>query len=226
MIIGVSFRFPPRLESALERPGISGSPSVFVRVTKAAALIAVAVLALAAAACGRKAASGDARPTLSDAPRHAPAGDGGDQSVKYDDAAWHYGAENFPMDQPESHGFVHIGFYFTWAAERGLVSDFVREETPQAITEVAARRQSPIFLLESWDGKLFDDMLSEEGNAFTSDYYGGKTSAYLTDYAAAFPGDGDGYRVEPSWKNYEMLKPILDRRFEEWQAKRQGQQSG
>lgn len=141
---------------------------------------------------------------------------------KYDDAEWHY-AGDFPEDVPITNGFSHIGFYLTWAAERELVSDFFREESAAALQQVGSREKSPIYLLEIWDGKLTDDMLSEEGNAYSQAYYqlDDLAQGYFVDYNSVFPDSGAGpYHVKPSWDNYDRIKPVLDRRFEEWRAGR------
>ena len=139
------------------------------------------------------------------------------QSSKYDDAEWHYETDDFPADAPLDNGYVHIGFYLTWAAERDLLSEFFREETRVALAAVLNRIQSPILLIQIWDGKLVDDMLNDEGNAFSQAQY----EAILSDYIRWQEGEGlEPYGVAPTWENYDSLKPVLDRRLKEWRSKR------
>lgn len=169
----------------------------------------------------------DDRPTL-DAPPPPPlslseeelAEFGSQLSGKYDDAEWHYGGD-FPGDVPNSYGFTHIGFYLTWAAERGLISDFIREETGEVVETVLARRESPIHLLEVWDGKLVEDMLDDDGNAFSQEYYRMEPTpgVYIVDYVRAF-GENAVYQVAPTWENYDTIKPLIEKRFDEWRAKK------
>ena len=139
-------------------------------------------------------------------------------SGKYDDAEWHYGGQ-YPDDVPVSHGFTHIGFFLAWAAERDLLSEYMHQETGDVVASIRRRDVEPVRLLEVWDGILVDDMLSDEANDFTRQYYSMEMSerTYNIDYANVF-GDENIYRVEPSWDNYDKLKPVLDDRFNEWRA--------
>lgn len=138
--------------------------------------------------------------------------------MKYDDAEWHYGGD-FPEDAPISYGFTHIGFFLTWIVDSGLESEFIQTEAPSELAATKSRSVSPIALLEYWDGKLVDDMLSDEGNAFAASYYDmSKAEAgYFADYSEAFSEAG-AYEVAPSWENYDRIKPVIDRRYRQWKA--------
>lgn len=140
------------------------------------------------------------------------------QSIKYDDAEWHYGGD-FPEGAPISYGFTHIGFFLTWIVEVGLESQFIQTQSPDELSATRLRKVSPIGLLESWDGSLVDDMLSDQGNAFAATYYSmsGTESGYLADYFTVFDEVG-AYEVAPSWENYDRIKPLISRRYEEWKA--------
>ncbi len=143
------------------------------------------------------------------------------QNPIYDDADWHYDGDGFPADSPIEYGSTHIGFYLTWAAERDLVSDFFREETGADLDKVAARQESPIHLIELWDGSLLDDMMNEEGSAFSRDHYSLDQYVYIDDFVTTFEKRGMGiYRVAPTWENYDVITPVLDKRLEEWRAEK------
>lgn len=40
--------------------------------------------------------------------------------MKYDDASWHYGADNLLKDLAEVSGATHTGMFVTWALLSGL----------------------------------------------------------------------------------------------------------
>jgi hypothetical protein len=139
---------------------------------------------------------------------------------KYDDASWHYGGK-FPADLPEEAGGTHIGMFVAWAVLAGLGGeDLCGEDADGAefVAQLKERSITPgafIFLL---DGKFTDEELNAEGNAFAGVYYAG--DQYLDDYGATVGGDVSGlYHVEDSWKTFDRLKPVLDRRFAAWRAK-------
>ena len=136
------------------------------------------------------------------------------QTVKYDDAEWHYDGD-FPEDVPIDNAYSHIGFYLTWAAENDLISELVKTQSPPLVLATRLRLVSPIELLKFWDDKLISDMLTEEGIAFTDFYYEDSEDGYLPDYMAEF-ADYRAYEVKPNWKNYDRIKPVIDRRYQEW----------
>ncbi|MCK5746928.1 MAG: hypothetical protein KAH44_11970 [Oricola sp.] len=139
-------------------------------------------------------------------------------SPKYDDAEWHYGGD-FPEGVPISHGFTHIGFFLTWIVDSGLESEFIQTASPRELAATKRRDVSPIALLEFWDGQLIDDMLSDEGNAFAAQYYNmsNAEAGYFADYSEVF-GEAGTYEIEPTWENYDRIKPVISRRYEEWKA--------
>ncbi|MEM9494780.1 MAG: hypothetical protein AAGA09_02160 [Pseudomonadota bacterium] len=137
---------------------------------------------------------------------------------KYDDADWHYGGD-FPDDVPIENASVHIGFYLSWAARRELLSAFTKEEAGADLHKVLKRENSPIHLIDLWDGKFLDDMLSDEGNRFSKTYYGSPDATYLRDFTETFEKAGmEIYRIDPSWENYDKIEPVLDRRYQEWRS--------
>jgi hypothetical protein len=149
--------------------------------------------------------------------------------AKYDDASWHYGGD-FPDDLPEENGATHIGMYLTWCIDNDLLSEDAIEGFEEEIESVKNRTMTGAEFVMICDGKFIDDDLNDIGNEFTTDYYenGTKFSEkyenYFGDYAEIFDIkvvdnnlDQDSlYRVENSWKNYDLIKPRIDQRFLEW----------
>jgi len=139
-------------------------------------------------------------------------------NIKYDDAEWHYDGD-FPEDAPMDNAYAHIGFFYVWAVEEGLEGDFARQHFKWALIATKLRLTSPIKLVKHNDDKLTSDLLNDEGNAFAIVYYKDNENGYLPDFIAEF-SDHDVYRVKPTWKNYDRIKPVIDRRYAEWKAGR------
>ena len=132
--------------------------------------------------------------------------------MKYDDASWHYEG-NFPEGVPPENGATHIGMFLGWAIQRDLVGDLHRVDEDRAfdLERIKNRHLRPRDFLLNWtDGKLTDDDLNDEGNAFATAYY---QKRYLADWAELFP---DNYRVADSWENFDRVLAILDWRFDSW----------
>jgi hypothetical protein len=138
--------------------------------------------------------------------------------MKYDDASWHYGGD-FPKDQPDEAGATHTGMFVTWALLSGLAGDIHITDFPDDIPSLRFRRVTPgAFFLSSCDGKFTDEDLNAEGNAFVAYYFDLQRSGYLKHYTDALGGDLPTLdHVADSWDSYDKLRPILDRRFSEWQ---------
>lgn len=139
-----------------------------------------------------------------------------DSPYVHDKAKYHYDGE-YPEDLPIEQAFVHTGLYLGWLVERGLVSaDFI-ESGEDWIGRFKAREVTGPELYELWDGALGDDMLNEEGNAFSRYYFDFEKGRFLRDYeellAAGLPSI---YHVENSWENYERLRARIDERYAAW----------
>ncbi len=132
--------------------------------------------------------------------------------MKYDDAAWHSDG-NFPEGVPAENSATHVGMFLGWAVLRDLVGDTHRtnEESAFDLERIRNRHFRPRDYVLNWcDGKLTEDDLNEEGNAFASAYY---QESYLADWAELFP---DNYRVDDSWQNFDRVIAILDWRYDAW----------
>jgi len=139
--------------------------------------------------------------------------------MKYDDASWHYGG-NFPKDLPIDAGATHTGMFVAWALLSGLAGDMYANAFPDEIPKLRTRSCTPgRFFLEACDGKFVEDDLNDLGNSFAIAYFDFEKGKYLADYEATLGSDvPDLYHVEDTWENFDKLKPVLDRRFDEWRT--------
>jgi len=151
--------------------------------------------------------------------------------MAYDRIDWHSGGE-FPAGLPDNNGGTHIGMFLAWAFCRGMAGEFHREESAEMIKRLLRREITGLdFLIEACDEKFWDEDLNDQGNAFAADYYNKSAFAthhgsYLADYRDVFNRYAAEhgfeyptvYHVENSWENFDRLKPMLDQRFDEWQA--------
>ncbi|CEN45338.1 conserved hypothetical protein [Capnocytophaga canis] len=144
--------------------------------------------------------------------------------MKYDDASWHYEGE-FPANLPNENGATHIGMFLAWCIENDLISDWLREEAEEEIQQVKEGKLSGAdFLISVCDEKLLDEDLSEIGNAFAQDYYkddtdfGEKFASYTDDYINTLDREEleSFYEIENTPENYQLLKKVIDKRFQDW----------
>jgi tripartite-type tricarboxylate transporter receptor subunit TctC len=140
--------------------------------------------------------------------------------MKYEDASWHSGADDFPKDLPAQAAGTHSGMFLAWALLGGLGSTL----HAGALPKLKERQVTPGSLFyEECDGKLTDEDLSGEGNAFAKAYFDPESGAYLRDYDAVLcDGLKTAYHVRDTWQNFDKLKPRLDRRLAEWREGRLG----
>lgn len=107
-------------------------------------------------------------------------------TMKYDDASWHYGGDFFPDDQPEEYGATHIGLFLKWCFIQGWAGSLHLRDEPEAVKAVIEGRLSGTeFLLTYCDGKLTNETLNDQGNAFAEKYYGDQ-GLYTQDYQKHF----------------------------------------
>ena len=151
--------------------------------------------------------------------------------AKYDDASWHYGG-TYPEDLPNENAATHIGMFLAWCIDNNLISEFQIEEAGDDVESVKNRTMTGAeFLINNCDEKFTDEDLNDLGNEFANDYYqddtefGKQYGSYLNDYSEFFDEKAKAdkkeysslFHVEDSWDNYDFIKPIIDKRFKEWQ---------
>ncbi|HGM7335586.1 TPA: hypothetical protein ACKQCJ_001915 [Stenotrophomonas maltophilia] len=138
--------------------------------------------------------------------------------MKYDDASWHSDGD-FPADLPPEAGATHIGMYLAWLLLRGMASEDLRNDMQDELAALNRRAVTPGQFILVCDGKLVDDMINDEANAFTAEYYDMENGQYLDDYEDLLGKDvQDLYHVADTWENFDQLAPVIAQRFIAWQA--------
>ncbi len=141
--------------------------------------------------------------------------------MTYDDATWHNGAD-FPADLPAEAAATHAGIFLAWALLAGLGGEYHVVDSAEELEHLLARKRKPgEYLLAVCNGKLTDEDLSAEGNAFAKAYYQQDGASFIADYqeylAKGLPTE---YHVADSWTNVDKLQPVLDRRLANWRRGR------
>jgi len=134
-----------------------------------------------------------------------------------DCADWHSGG-SYPPELPSDNAGTHIGMYLAWIILRGLGGKELVLQTADTYDWVRSREVTGRDLLfTKLDGKFFDELLSDEGRAFTRAYY--ETNGYANDYDRVLGSEGPTlYHVKDSWENFDKLAPVLDDRLAAWRA--------
>jgi|GEM_PF-6876081 len=126
------------------------------------------------------------------------------QSRKYDDLAWYVIDEHTSPSAGR-----HVAIYLAWLCERdGLINSEFHDESPESMLRLKKREITPLEFLQECDGVLMSDFMSEDGMLFSDFYY----NEYSTDFRSI------DTRGATSWQLYDDLKPLLDQRFEAWEA--------
>ncbi|WP_416056197.1 hypothetical protein [Stenotrophomonas maltophilia] len=138
--------------------------------------------------------------------------------MKYDDANWHSDGD-FPSDLPPEAGATHIGMYLAWLLLQGMAGEELLDDMQEELAALTRRAMTPGKFVLVCDGKLVDDMISDEANAFTAEYYDMENGLYLDDYEDTLGDDvPDLYHVADTWENFDRLAPVIAERFATWQS--------
>jgi len=142
----------------------------------------------------------------------------------------YYGANDYPKDLPPENGGTHIGMYLAWAFSQGMAGDINLELSAEALEKLKRREiTGRDFFINECDEKFCEEDLNEEGMAFTLDYYFSKSAfaeqfgEYIQDYCNLFNTTQTFeypsiFHVENTWQNFDRLKPILDKRLQQWRS--------
>jgi hypothetical protein len=155
--------------------------------------------------------------------------------MKYDDASWHYEGD-YPQDLPNENAAIHIGMFITWCIENDFLSEDQKEDCDEDIQKVKRHEMTGgEFLIKNLDEKFIDEDLSKLGNNFAEDYYNDDTkftkefNSYGDDFCETFDKKAEEngfeyktlYHVEDTWENYELIKKVINKRFNEWKEYKQ-----
>jgi len=132
---------------------------------------------------------------------------------------WHADGE-YPEDLPEENAGTHIGMYLAWIINNNLVGELHLEEDANELQAVQERRMTGReFLIRLCDSKFWNEDLSEEGLAFTEQYYGAESDGYFADYEQALAQHLPSiYHVEDNWHNYDLIAPLITNAYEYWKT--------
>ncbi len=136
--------------------------------------------------------------------------------MKYDDASWHFGADNFG-DLPKINGYTHTGTFVAWAMLNGLAGELHIEEWPEEIEKLKSRQITPAeFFRNNCDGKFTDEDLNDLGNRFAQSFF---EDSYFEVYAEAVDPEDQFeniYKIPSSWETYDKVATEIDRAFHLW----------
>lgn len=139
--------------------------------------------------------------------------------MKYDDASWHYGGEDYPEGLPQKNGGTHIGFFLAWLINNELISYELIKECKEDLKKVRNREMTGRdFLFAKCDGNLSANHLNEEGQEYTEFYFDNEEADfYFMDYEKALMQEVPScYHVEDTWENYDKIAALIDETYNSW----------
>ncbi len=150
---------------------------------------------------------------------------------------WHVSSireKHLPL--PEIAGYNHMAIYLRWCIEHGLMSDAFQKDYPEEVASVLAgdgRTDLRELIRDELDGRLYQGIFNEEGQAFAAYYYdhgNGNDCCYpadVDDYALHYFGE-KGYH-SPEFQDeaylfvpfdetyYQGMKAYLERHYADFQ---------
>lgn len=138
--------------------------------------------------------------------------------MTYDRIDWHSSGDNFPSNLSYESGGTHIGMFLAWIIQNDLIGQLHIDESKESLERVKNRQMTGRdFLIKECDIRLWDEDLNEEGNSFAKYYYADEDyKQYIYDYEEVFNNYDSLYQVEDTWSNYDKIKPVIDKRYQEW----------
>jgi len=136
---------------------------------------------------------------------------------------WHYGSNDYPEGLPAENAGTHIGMYLAFVFSQGMAGEHIIKELSDLLEKLKRREITGFEFFDTYRGdeKFFAQDLDDDGEEFTIDYY--HTSEftkqfgeYFDDYCNVFSEYPSPYHVEDTWENFDRLKPILDKRLQQW----------
>ena len=108
----------------------------------------------------------------------------------------------------------HIGLFIEWIIKNGFQGEESDDEGVDLVRsgEISGAR----YLLDYCDGKFWDSDICDDIKPFVAEYYesddDNRPYQYMKDYAQAV-GDDNIYEIISGKKEYEALKPLIDRAY-------------
>lgn len=138
--------------------------------------------------------------------------------MTYDKIDWHSG-NNFPPELHPENGGTHIGMFLAWMINNDLIGALHTESPVRLIEKVKDRLMTGRdFLIKECDSKFWPEDLNEEGNLFANFYYSDENGyrQYIDDYTEVFNKYETLYHVEDNRENYDLIAPVITKRYSEW----------
>ena len=139
--------------------------------------------------------------------------------MKYDHPDYHWSNE-FPEGLDEDNAMTHMGFFFSWALQHGLISDFHLDDTDTAEQVQLVKNGSASareYVIANCDSQLTNEDLTDQGNDFANEYY---VRDFFDDYTKLFADQYESpYHVEENSANSERVRRMLDERFSQWKER-------
>lgn len=142
--------------------------------------------------------------------------------MTFDDAGWHYANDDHHHAVGRKAAASRGGFFIAWAAFAGLLSRDFKADFDAEIDALTERLLTPgAFALCCCDGQLVDEDLNAQGIAFARTYLYPEHSPYLADLQTCLASEPHTpFAVADTWANFDMLRPRLDERLQQWLASR------
>ncbi len=137
----------------------------------------------------------------------------------YDKAKYHSKTVK-SLGLPRHHAYHHATFYFSWLIRKGMIDSEYEELGHKIFAKYRAGKIHINKVYEFFDYCLVSDMLTDEGNAFTSAYFNFQNGNYLKDYFKYLKKNLQSeYMVQYTPENEALIHAVIDRRYRQWKKK-------
>ncbi|RLB92245.1 MAG: hypothetical protein DRH26_06695 [Deltaproteobacteria bacterium] len=142
------------------------------------------------------------------------------EKIIYDKAKYHIEGD-FPEDLDEKQAYVLTGFFVTWLSLNELFSDLIITDYKEKFDNLKNKEISPSDFYKAIGGVFSEDMLTQEGNLFTQQYFDFDNGQYLDDYDYLLSEKLPSFfHVADTWENYEIISTKINSRFIGWEKNR------
>lgn len=124
---------------------------------------------------------------------------------------------DYPVDVARENVYSLGGMFLGWCIEHDLVSGSLKNDFSEEITMFLNRSSQVNDLYRVSGGVLSEGELSSVGIAFAKDYFDFDRGMYMDDFLDVLADNlPTAYHVVGTWDNYDLLKKVIDGRFDEW----------
>lgn len=141
-----------------------------------------------------------------------------DSTYVFDKAKYHF--QSVESDKlEETQAFVHTAFFIDWCVDKDLVNENFKKDFANQIEKLQKRLISPSELYIEMDGVFLGGILTLKGYNFAMNYFHLSHGKYLKDYESLKSlarVKNSIYAVENTWTNYDIVKSMIDKKFDKW----------